>query len=88
MGEYGATGPNREGGRERIVNRLATTNKRAIARAFGTTAKPSETVMLLTKAFPIRGTCPAESKPYFDGESGRHIADRERSEKLSDCAKW
>jgi len=37
--------------------------------AFGTTAKPSETVMLLTEAFPIRGTSLAEPKPYFDRES-------------------
>ena len=44
-------------------------------------------MMLLTEAFPIRGTSPAEPKPYFDRESGRHIADRERSEKLSNCAK-
>jgi len=41
----------------------ATTDYRAIARAFGTTAKPSETVMLLTEAFHIRGTSPAEPKP-------------------------
>jgi len=25
--------------------------------------------MLLTEAFPIRGTTPAEPKPYFDRES-------------------
>jgi len=25
--------------------------------------------MLLTEAFPIRGTSPAEPKPYFDRES-------------------
>jgi len=36
--------------------------------------------MLLTEAFPIRGTSPPEPKPYFDRESGHHIADRERSE--------
>jgi len=51
------------------------------------TAKPTETVMLLTEAFPIRGTSRAEPKSYFDRESGRRIADRERSEKLSDRAK-
>jgi len=43
--------------------------------------------MLLTEAFPIRGTSPAEPKSYFDRESGPHIADRERSEKLFDRAK-
>jgi len=84
MGQYGANGRNREGGRGRIASGLATTDERAIARAFGTTAKPSETVMLLTEAFPIRGTSPAEPKPYFDRESGRRTADRERSEKRSD----
>jgi len=87
MGQYGASGQNREGGRGRITNGLATTDQRAIARAFGATAKPSGTVMLLTEAFPIRGTSPAEPKPYFDRESRRHIADRDRSEKLSDRAK-
>jgi len=43
--------------------------------------------MLLTESFTIRGTSPAEPKPYFDRESGRHTTDRERSEKLSDRAK-
>jgi len=87
MGQYGARRRNRERGRGRIASRLATTNKRAIARAFGATANPSGTVRLLTEAFPIRGTSPAEPKPCFDRESGRHIADRERSEKLSYRAK-
>jgi len=41
------------------------------------TAKPSGTVMLLTEAFPIRGTSPAEPKPYIDKEYGGHIADRQ-----------
>ena len=66
MGQYGASGQNREGGRGRIASGLATTDYQAMARAFGTRAKPSETVMLLTEAFPIRGTSPAEPKPYFD----------------------
>jgi len=68
-GQYGASGRNREGGRGRIASGLATTDQRAVARASGTTARPSETVMLLTDAFPIRGTSPAERKPYFDRES-------------------
>jgi len=68
-GQYGASGGNRDGGRGRIASGLATTDQRAIAKAFGVTARPSETVMLLTEAFPIRGTSPAEPKPYFDGES-------------------
>jgi len=68
-GQYGASGRNREGGRGRIASRLATTDQQAIARAFGATARPSETVILLTEAFPIRGSSPAEPKPYFDRES-------------------
>ena len=68
-GQYGASGRNREGGRGRIASGLATTDQRAIARAFGATVRPSETVMLLTEAFPIRGTSPAEPRPYFDQES-------------------
>jgi len=63
MGQYGASGRNREGRRGRIASGLATTDKQAIARAFGTTTRPGQdrdkTVMLLTEAFPIRGTSPA-----------------------------
>jgi len=40
MGQYGASGQDREGGRGRIASGLATTDKRAIARAFGTTTRP------------------------------------------------
>ena len=68
-GQYGASRRNREGGRGRIVSGLATTDQRAIARAFGATARPSETAMLITEAFPTRGTSPAEPKPYIDRES-------------------
>jgi len=68
-GQYGASGRNQEGGRGRIASGLATTDHQAIARAFGVTARPSETVMLLTEAFPNRGASPAEAKPYFDRES-------------------
>ena len=59
MGQYGASGRNREGGRGRLASGLATTDKRAIARPSGPTTKPSGTVMLLTEASPIRGTSPA-----------------------------
>jgi len=59
MGQYGASGGNREEQRGRIANKLATADKWAIARAFGTTTKPSETVMLLNEAFPIRDRSPA-----------------------------
>jgi len=58
-GSNGASGQNQEVEREGIANQLATTGKRAIARAFGTTTKLSWTEMLLTEAFPIRGTSPA-----------------------------
>ena len=68
-GQYGVSGRNREGARGSIASGLATTDQWAIARAFGATARPSETVMLLTEAFPIRGTSPAEPKPDFDRES-------------------
>ena len=62
-GQYSASGRNLEGEGGRIASRLATTDKRAIARAFGTTGKPSGTVMLRTEALPIRGTSPAERQP-------------------------
>jgi len=38
-GQYGDSGRNLEGGGARILSRLATTDKRAIARAFGTTTR-------------------------------------------------
>jgi len=37
--QYSASGQNREGGGGRIANGLATTDKQAIARAFGTTTR-------------------------------------------------
>jgi len=86
MGQYGASGPNREVDGGRIASGLATTDKRAIARAFGMTTKPSETVMLLTEAFPIRGISPA-SRGLLRPRVRHRNADRERSEKLSDRAK-
>jgi len=68
------------------VNELAIADKRAIARAFGTTTKPSGTVMLLTEAFPIRGTGPA-SRGLLRPRVRHRNADPERSEKLSNRAK-
>ena len=65
---------------------LDTTDKRAIARAFGTTTKPSETVMLQTEAFSIRGTSPA-SRDIFRPRVRHRNAHCQRSEKLSDHAK-
>ena len=53
MGQYGASGLNLEVDGARIASGLGTTDKRALARAFGPTTRPSETVMLLSVAFPI-----------------------------------
>jgi len=85
-GQYGASGRKRERGGGRIASGQATTDRQAIARAFGTTTKLSETEMLLTEAFPIRGT-----KPASQGLLGPRVqprnANRERTEKLPDHAK-
>ena len=86
IGQYGASGRNREVDGGRIASGLATTDKQAIVRAFGTTTKPSETVMLLTEAFPIRGPSPA-SRGLLRPRVQHRNAERERSEKLSDPAK-
>jgi len=59
MGQYGASGQNRGEGRGRIASGLATTDKQAIARAFGTTTRPGRDGDLLTEAFTIRGTSAA-----------------------------
>ena len=59
-----------------IANKIAAADKRAIARAFGMTTKPSETVMLLTEAFPIRGTSPA-SRGLLRPRVRHRDADRE-----------
>jgi len=40
MGQYRASGRNREGGSGRIASEQARSGKRAIARAFGTTTRP------------------------------------------------
>ena len=86
MGQSSASGGNREVDGGRIASGVATADQRAIARTFGTTTKPSETVMLPTEAFPIRGTSPT-SRGLLRPRVRHRNADRERSEKLSDCAK-
>jgi len=86
MGQYGASGRNQEVDGGRIASGLATTDKRAIARAFGTMTKPRETVMLLTEGFPIRGTSPT-SRGLLRPRVQHRNADRERGEKLYDRAK-
>jgi len=61
-GQYGASGGNREGGRGRIASGLATTDQRAIARAFGATATPSETVMYTNRSFPHQRYKPSRTE--------------------------
>jgi len=74
------------GGRRKDRDRASHNRQTAIARAFGTMMKPCETVMLLTEAFPIRGTSPA-SQDLPRPRVRYRKADREQSEKLSDGAK-
>jgi len=52
MGQYSASGRNREGGRGRIASGLATTDKRAIARAFGTMTRPARDLDVTNRGFP------------------------------------
>jgi len=52
MEQYGASGRNREGGRGRIASGLATTDKRAIARAFGMTTRPGRDGDVTNRGFP------------------------------------
>jgi len=52
IGQYGASGRNREGGGRRIANGLATSDKRAIARAFGTTTRPGRDRDVTNRGFP------------------------------------
>ena len=51
-GQYGASGRNREGGRGTIANGLASADKRAIARAFGTTTRPGRDRDVTNRGFP------------------------------------
>jgi len=60
-GQYGASGRNREGGRGWIANGLATTDKRAIARAFGTTTRLGRDRDVTNRGFPHQRYKP--SKP-------------------------
>jgi len=86
MGQYTASGRNWEMDGGRNASGLATTDQRALVRAFGTTTKPGETVTLLTEAFPIRGTSPA-SRGLLRPRVRHRNADREQREKLSYSAK-
>jgi len=63
MGQYDASGRNREGDRGRIANGLATTDKRAIARAFGTTTRPGQDRDVTNRGFPHQRYKPSKSGP-------------------------
>jgi len=52
MGQYGASGRNREGGRGRIASGLAITDTQAIPRAFGTTTRPGRDGNVTNGGFP------------------------------------
>ena len=62
-GQYGASGRNREGGRGRIANGLATTDKRAIARAFETTTRPGRDRDVTNRGFPHQRYKPSKPGP-------------------------
>jgi len=62
-GQYGASGRNREGGRGRIANGLATTDKRAIARAFGTTTRLARDPDVTNRGFPHQRYKPSKPGP-------------------------
>jgi len=62
-GQYGASGRNREGGRGTIANRLATTDKRAIARAFGTRTRPGRDRGVTNRGFPHQRYKPSKPGP-------------------------
>jgi len=63
MGQYGASGRNREGGRGRIMKGLATTDKRARARAFGTTTRPGRDRHVTNRGFPHQRYKPGKPGP-------------------------
>ena len=63
MGQCGASGRNREGCRGRITNGLATTDKRAIARAFRTTTRPGRDRDVTNRGFPHQRYKPSELRP-------------------------
>jgi len=63
MGQYGASGRNREGGRGRIASGLATTDKRAIARAFGTTTRLGQDRDVTNRGFPHQRNKPRKPWP-------------------------
>ena len=63
MRQYGASGRNREGGRGRIARGLATTDKRAIARADGTTTRPERDRDVTNRSFTHQRYKPSKPGP-------------------------
>ena len=63
LGQYGASGQNLEGGGGRITNGLATTDKRAIARTFGTTTRPRRDRDVTNRGFPHQRYKPSKPGP-------------------------
>jgi len=62
-GQYGASGRNREGGGGGIANRLATADKRAIARALGTRMRPGRDRDVTNRGFPHQRYKPSKPRP-------------------------
>ena len=67
MGQYGASGWNPEGGGGRIVSGLATTDKGAIARAFGTTTRTGRDRDVTNRGFP--------NQRYKSGKPGPNLTE-------------
>jgi len=63
MGQYGASGRNQEGGGGRLTSGLATTDKRAIARAFGTTTRLGQDCDVTNRGFPHQRYKPRKPGP-------------------------
>jgi len=63
MGQYGASGQNGEGGGGRIASGLAATDKRAIARAFGTTTRLGQDRDVTNRGFPHQRYKPSKPGP-------------------------
>jgi len=66
MGQYGASGRNREAGRGRIASWLATTEKRAIAGAFGMTTRPGRERDVTSRGFPHQRYKPSKPGPTLN----------------------
>jgi len=62
-GQYCSSGGNWEWGGGRIASGLATANKRAIARAFGTTTRPGRDRDVTNGGFPYQRYKPGKSRP-------------------------